>query len=151
MFCFKYLLMAVLGLCLSARALHRWAWTCSGSSVRASVVAEHGLQDGRSSVIMARGFSCPSGVWDLSSQTRHPTCVPCIARWILSPWTTREVPLSVFVTRSLVNCVEGNGGPRKRCPGPDPQKREHDPMEKRLLAAVTQGLEMRPTWVTQMG
>ena len=131
MFCFKHLLMAVLGLCYIAWALHRWAWTCSRSSVRASIVEEHGLQDGRSSVIMACGFSCPSGVWDLSFQTRHPTCVPCISRWILNPWTTKEVSLSMFITRSLINCGGGNGGLQKRCQGPDPQKREYDPIWKK--------------------
>ena len=30
-------------------------------------------------------------MWDLSSLTRGWTCVPCIARWILNHWTTREV------------------------------------------------------------
>ena len=28
-----------------------------------------------------------------SSQTRHPTGDPCIARWILNHWTTGEAPL----------------------------------------------------------
>ena len=27
-----------------------------------------------------------------SSRTRDRTCVPCIGRWILYHWTTREVP-----------------------------------------------------------
>ena len=31
-------------------------------------------------------------VWHLkSSQTRDRTCIPCIGRWILNPWTTREI------------------------------------------------------------
>ena len=33
-----------------------------------------------------------SGMWGLSSLTRGRTHVPCIARWILNPWTTKEVP-----------------------------------------------------------
>ena len=32
------------------------------------------------------------GVWDLSSLTKDQTGVPCIARWSLNHWTTREVP-----------------------------------------------------------
>ena len=31
-------------------------------------------------------------MWDLSSPTRDRTCVPCIGRWILYHWATREVP-----------------------------------------------------------
>ena len=31
-------------------------------------------------------------MWDLSSLTRGQTHVPCITRWILNCWTTREVP-----------------------------------------------------------
>ena len=32
------------------------------------------------------------GMWDLSSPTRDQTCTPCIDRWSLYYWTTREVP-----------------------------------------------------------
>ena len=42
------------------------------------------------SAVAAHRFSCPQHVE--SSQTRDRTCVLCIARWILNPWTTREVP-----------------------------------------------------------
>ena len=31
-------------------------------------------------------------MWDLSFLTRDRTCIPCIGRWILYHWTTREVP-----------------------------------------------------------
>ena len=31
------------------------------------------------------------GIWNLSSMTKNQTGIPCIARWILSHWTTREV------------------------------------------------------------
>ena len=34
----------------------------------------------------------PWGVWNLSSLTRGWTCIPCIWRWNLNHWTTREVP-----------------------------------------------------------
>ena len=30
-------------------------------------------------------------MWDLSSQTRDQTHIPCFARWILNHWTTREI------------------------------------------------------------
>ena len=32
----------------------------------------------------------------LSSRTRDRTHVPCVGRWILTHWTTREVPINVF-------------------------------------------------------
>ena len=35
-------------------------------------------------------------MWDLSSPTMDWSCVPCIARWILSHWVTREIPLTLF-------------------------------------------------------
>ena len=38
----------------------------------------------------------PRGMWDLSSQTRDWTCIPCIGRLILSPWNTREVVAYMF-------------------------------------------------------
>ena len=37
---------------------------------------------------------CPWGMWDLSSLTRDQTRTPCIGRWSLNHWTTREVPSS---------------------------------------------------------
>ena len=33
-----------------------------------------------------------------SSQTRDRTVVPCIGRWILKHWTTKEVPSIPFLT-----------------------------------------------------
>ena len=38
-----------------------------------------------------------------SSQTRDQTRVPCIARWILNHWITREVPYSWFLYLSLMD------------------------------------------------
>ena len=35
-------------------------------------------------------------MWGLSSLTRDQTRVPCITRWILNHWTTREVPQRLF-------------------------------------------------------
>ena len=78
---------------------------CSGFlSMVASVVVEHRLLSAPVLVVGACGLSrClqlagsePSGLvilWHVvSSQTRDWTSVPCIARWILNHWTTREVP-----------------------------------------------------------
>ena len=45
---------------------------------------------GLSSYIAEVWLSC--GMRDLSSPTRNQTCIPCIRRWILNHWTTREVP-----------------------------------------------------------
>ena len=40
----------------------------------------------------------PRGVQDLSSLARDQTSIPCIGRWILNHWTTRESPiLSIFI------------------------------------------------------
>ena len=36
------------------------------------------------------------GTWDLSSLTSNQTCAPCIGRWSLNQWTTREGPPSPF-------------------------------------------------------
>ena len=53
--------------CCRARALGAWA-----------------------SVVVAHGLSCSRHVG--SSGTRARTPVPCIGRWILNHWATREVP-----------------------------------------------------------
>ena len=44
-------------------------------------------------VIAAHRLSCPAtcGI-SVPHPTRNQTCVPCIGRWILNHWTTREVP-----------------------------------------------------------
>ena len=38
------------------------------------------------------GFGAQVGMWDLSSSARDGTYFPCIERWILNHWATREVP-----------------------------------------------------------
>ena len=40
--------------------------------------------------------SLPWGMWDFRSPTRDQTWVPCIGRWILNHWTTREVSSPTF-------------------------------------------------------
>ena len=42
-------------------------------------------------------FFWPRGLWHLSSLTRDWTHTPCIWRWSLNHWTTREVPSSVLL------------------------------------------------------
>ena len=40
-------------------------------------------------------------MWDLSSLTRDQTCVSCIGKYILNPWTTREVSQPYALNQSL--------------------------------------------------
>ena len=43
----------------------------------------------------------PCSMWGLGSQTRNPTHVPSIGRWILSCWTAREVPWISFLNMKI--------------------------------------------------
>ena len=43
-----------------------------------------------------------------SSQTRDPTCVSCISRWILNQWTTKKVMGISFSIVVLLSSVPGN-------------------------------------------
>ena len=51
------------------------------------------------SCVAARGLLSSCGpwaqlscsTWDLSSSTKDQTCVPCIGKWILNHWTTRDL------------------------------------------------------------
>ena len=43
-------------------------------------------------LIVAVQAEWPQCLWRLSFLTRDQTCIPCIAKWILNRWTTREVP-----------------------------------------------------------
>ena len=54
---------------------------CAGSSLQ---------HPGFSSCSAQAKLSCST--WDLSSLTRDRRHIPCIGRWILNHWTTREVP-----------------------------------------------------------
>ena len=42
-------------------------------------------------------------MWDLSSPTRDRTRTPCIGRWSLNHWTTREVPWAFYVFRIVIH------------------------------------------------
>ena len=44
-----------------------------------------------------------------SSQTRNRTHVPCIDRWILNPWITREVQEMTLFICSVLDLVGGGG------------------------------------------
>ena len=55
------------------------------------------------SVVAACKLRCFS-VWGLSSSTRDWTYVPCIARWILNHWTTKEGPQRKFLMHLGVSC-----------------------------------------------
>ena len=52
-------------------------------------------------------------MWDLSSPTRDPTCVPCIRRQVLNHWTTREVPLLSLLPGKTPLLLQGPAGRRK--------------------------------------
>ena len=45
-------------------------------------------------------------MWHLSSLTRDQTCVPCIGKWILNHWTTREVPHSLLQWNIFSICLK---------------------------------------------
>ena len=52
-------------------------------------------------------------MWDLSSVTRVWNHNPCIARWILNHWTTKEVPLySLWQKASLFSASSPEPRPR---------------------------------------
>ena len=70
------------------------------------------------------GLGCPVALWHLSSPTRDQTCIPCVGRWILNHWTTREVPW-LLVMREKRNlgkaqgwapCGRARSGQRASCP-----------------------------------
>ena len=45
----------------------------------------------------------PQGLWDLSSLTRDRTSTPCIRKWNLNHWTTRQVPTSSHFVENEIN------------------------------------------------
>ena len=48
----------------------------------------------------------PLGRWDLSSQTRDQTRVPCIGRQILNHWITRVVPRLSLIKETQISQVK---------------------------------------------
>ena len=46
-------------------------------------------------------------MWDRSSPARNQTYTPCLGRWSLNPWTTREIPYSHFDKHTnLTSCLK---------------------------------------------
>ena len=98
-----YLFLATLGLhcCM-------WAFTsCGGWELLCSCGAQ--VSHCRARALECTGFSCCSSraqwLWHEclvapkhveSSRTRDWTHVPCIGRWILNHWTTRELQIEYF-------------------------------------------------------
>ena len=71
---------------------------CAGSSLRHMSF----------SVVVAHGLCCPTARGILVPY--QPRIEPCGARWILSHWTTREVPQRAFLSlcRSPTTVIENN-------------------------------------------
>ena len=44
----------------------------------------------------------PHGMWNLSTPTWDQTNIPCIGRWILNHWATREVLIICIFMRLLL-------------------------------------------------
>ena len=65
-------------------------WGCAGSLL--SLIVVQGLKGTQAQWLWLEGYVAPQHV-GLRSLTRDWTCVPCIGRQVLNPWTTREVPL----------------------------------------------------------
>ena len=64
----------------------------------------------------------PQGMWDPSSPTRDRTRTPCIGRWSLNHWTTREVPWLNEWMNSYLECI--------RTPTNQWEKKERNLVEK---------------------
>ena len=47
----------------------------------------------------------PRGKWNLNSPTRDQTCTPCIGRWGLNTWATREIPKIPCIKRTSCYCA----------------------------------------------
>ena len=67
-----------------------------------------------------QGLPCMSFVapWHVESfWTRDQTCVPCIGRWILYHWTSREVPASTLLMPVFTQSVVYRWGPSEQLGG----------------------------------
>ena len=103
-----HLVLTVLGLCWShglslvaKSGGYSLSW-CPGFPLqlflllRSMAPRAHGLQElwCVGSVVVCTGLVASRHVG--SFRTRDWTCVPCIGRWILNHWKTREVPVPIF-------------------------------------------------------
>ena len=101
-----HLVLTVLGLCwshgLSLVAKSGGYSLCPGFPLqwflllRSMAPRAHGLQElwCVGSVVVCTGLVASRHVGTF--RTRDWTCVPCIGRWILNHWKTREVPVPIF-------------------------------------------------------
>ena len=55
-------------------------------------------------LVMACGVDYPTSCEVLVLRTQDQTCIPCNGRWIFNHWTTREVPLILFLNVSFLLC-----------------------------------------------
>ena len=91
-YCKVVFFLATLGLCCCERAFS----SCGLSTLRLQCVdfSCGGFSCGRTWALECTGFrSCGLVAWQHveGSSTRDQTHVPCTGRWILNPWTTRDV------------------------------------------------------------
>ena len=61
------------------------------------------------------------GMWDLSSSTRDQTHIPCIRRWVLNHWTTREVPPWRFLNKGGITWYPQEDCVKQEESGPGPE------------------------------
>ena len=77
-----------------------WAFSsCSeqGYSLECFILSARALGHGAS----VAGALLPWDIWGLISWTKDQTCVPCVGRWPLNHWTTREVLRKIFLKEIL--------------------------------------------------
>ena len=55
-------------------------------------------------LVMACGVDYPTSCEVLVLKTQDQTCIPCNGRWIFNHWTTREIPLILFLNVSFLLC-----------------------------------------------
>ena len=83
--------------------IYFWLWcifitACRLSLVGFSLVVVRGLLIAVDSLIVTCNFlsQLPRAWYVESSQSRDQTCVPCIGKWILTHWITKEVLNKLF-------------------------------------------------------
>ena len=76
---------------------------CAVSSLRWLLLLRSSSSRVQVQQLWCTGLAAP---WsERSSQTRDWTCVPCIGRWILNHWITREVPTIPFFSWVIFRCM----------------------------------------------
>ena len=96
------------------------------------------------------------GMWGLSSPTRDPSHVPCIARWILHHWATSEVPIQSFLKLASYKTDQAASliaQSVKNLPMQETQVQSlgrEDPLEKEI-AAHSNILAWRILWTAEPG